>query len=454
MDVFMRDSDAFSWYMEGDPVLRSTVVAVAWLERSPDWDMFVAKLDEAVRQIPFFRQRVLEPPARLTTPRWAHDGSFDLMWHLRRVDSPVPHTPDTVLALARIAAMTAFDRAHPLWEFGLGGMQLALLLFDVDPISNTLDPVPTASIARRNEGGSGRFGTGGVLGQSLARDLDRLAELVGHAATSAAPSAVRAARHPLACANAILETVKSIGRTVAPVRSTLSPVMTDRGLTRHLEMLEVSLADLKRAAAAAGGSVNDGFMAAVTGGFRRYHEHHGAAPEKLRVTLPISIRTPEDPVGGNRITLMRFAVPVSEADPASRIKAIARLCRAARSERSLPLTDAIAGVLNFLPQVTVGSMLKHVDFLASDVPGFTFPVYLAGARLERYVAFGPTIGSSANLTLLSYDGTCGIGVTIDTAAVPDADVLVDCLREGFEEVLALGGSHDSVRMPMREILRC
>ena len=341
MDVFMRDSDAFSWYMEGDPVLRSTVVAVAWLERSPDWDMFVAKLDEAVRQIPFFRQRVLEPPARLTTPRWAHDGSFDLMWHLRRVDSPVPHTPDTVLALARIAAMTAFDRAHPLWEFtlvehlegdraalimkvhhsltdGLGGMQLALLLFDVDPISNTLDPVPTASIARRNEGGSGRFGTGGVLGQSVARDLDRLAELVGHAATSAAPSAVRAARHPLSCANAILETVKSIGRTVAPVRSTLSPVMTDRGLTRHLEMLEVSLADLKRAAAAAGGSVNDGFMAAVTGGFRRYHEHHGAAPEKLRVTLPISIRTPEDPVGGNRITLMRFAVPVSEADPASR----------------------------------------------------------------------------------------------------------------------------------------
>ena len=99
-------------------------------------------------------------------------------------------------------------------------------------------------------------------------------------------------------------------------------------------------------------------------------------------------------------------------------------------------------------------MLKHVDFLASDVPGFTFPVYLAGARLERYVAFGPTIGSSANLTLLSYDGTCGIGVTIDTAAVPDADVLVDCLRDGFEEVLALGGSHDSVRMPMREILGC
>ncbi len=477
MDLFMRESDAFSWHMERDPVLRSTVVAVAWLERSPDWDMFVAKLDQATRQIPFFRQRVLEPPARLTTPRWTHDGSFDLMWHLRRVDSPVPHTPNTVLALARIAATTAFDRARPLWEFtlvehlegdraalimkvhhsltdGLGGMQLALLLFEVDPISRALEPVPAAPTAGTNEGDSGRLGTAAVLGQSLARDWERLAGLVGHAAAGAPPSAARAARHPLASANAILETVKSIGRTVAPVRSTLSPVMTDRGLTRHLEILEVSLADLKRAAAAGGGTVNDAFMAAVTGGFRRYHEHHGVAPEKLRVTLPISIRTPEDPIGGNRITLMRFAVPVSDADPASRIKTIGSLCKAARDERSLPLTDAIAGVLNFLPQGAVGSMLKHVDFLASDVTGFTFPVYLAGARLERYVAFGPTIGSSANLTLLSYDGTCGIGVAIDTAAVPDADVLVDCLREGFEEVLALGGNHDSVRMPMREILGC
>ena len=64
-------------------------------------------------------------------------------------------------------------------------------------------------------------------------------------------------------------------------------------------------------------------------------------------------------------------------------------------------------------------MLKHVDFVASDVPGFPFPVYLAGAALERYVAFGPTIGTAVNLTLLSYTGACCVGITIDNAAVPD-----------------------------------
>jgi len=129
---------------------------------------------------------------------------------------------------------------------------------------------------------------------------------------------------------------------------------------------------------------------------------------------------------------------------------MARLCRSARDERSLPLTDAIAGTLNLLPPSVVGGMLKHVDFVASDVPGFTFPVFLAGAPLRRYAAFGPTIGTAVNLTLLSYRGTCCIGVTIDAAAVPDADLFAECLREGFEEVLDLAGDHATVRRPFRD----
>jgi len=237
---------------------------------------------------------------------------------------------------------------------------------------------------------------------------------------------------------------------VAPVRDTLSPIMKERSLGRHLDVLEVRLDDLTRAAAAAGGTVNDAFLAAVTGGLRRYHDRHGALVDDLRVTMPISIRTPDDPVGGNRITLMRFVVPVSDPDPASRVRAIGPLCRAARNERSLPFTNAIAGPLNLMPSGVVGSMLKHVDFLASDVPGLTFPVYLAGARVEQYVAFGPTTGSSVNLTLLSYDGTCAVGVTIDTAAVPDPHILVECVRDGFEEVLCLGGEHGPVRVPLRD----
>ena len=463
MDVFMRESDAFSWYMERDPTLRSTVVAIAWLEGSPDWDVLVAKLEVATRLIPMFRQRIVDVPGRVAPPRWTVDDGFDLAWHVRRMDSPFPHTPDTVITVARNAAMTGFDPSHPLWEFtlvehleggraalvmklhhsltdGLGGMQLALLLYDTE--ATAVAPVPDVD---RPEGE--RLGAADLLREAVVRNLKGALGIVASGTRAAMPATLRATRYPVASTTEAVRTVRSIGRTVAPVRETLSPIMKDRSQARHLETLEVSLADLKRAAAAAGGTVNDAFMAAVTGGLRRYHEYHGAPVDELRVTMPISLRTPDDPIGGNRITLMRFPVPVSDPDPASRIREMDERCRAAREERSLPFTNAIAATLNLLPPGVVGSILKHVDFLASDVPGFPFPVYLAGARVERYVAFGPTTGSSVNTTLLSYAGTCCVGMTIDTAAVPDPAVLAECMRDGFEEVLLLGGAHEAVRLP-------
>ncbi len=465
MGVFMRDTDAFTWYMERDPILRSTVVAVAWLDRSPDWDVLVARLERASRLLPILRQRVFALPVRLATPRWMVDGRFDLRWHLRRMDSPAPHTPETVVAIARNAAMTAFDRSFPLWEFtlvehlegeraalimkmhhsltdGLGAMQLAPLLFDLQRTPGAPDDDVEAPAGEP-------FRTVDLVRASLISDVGRAVGLARFAAGSVA-FALGSLRHPIAAVGEVVETTRSIARTVAPILGTLSPIMKERSLGRELDLLEVQLDDLTRAAAVAGGTLNDAFLAAVTGGLRRYHERHEAPVDSLRVTMPISIRRPSDPIGGNRITLMRFAVPVSDPDPAGRIREIGRLTRDARQERSLPFTNAIAGSFNLMPSGVVGGMLKHVDFLASDVPGLTSRVHLAGAMVQQYTAFGPTTGSSVNFTLISYGRTCCVGLTIDTAAVPDSDVLVECFRAGFLEVLDLGGPNDGVRLPLHD----
>jgi hypothetical protein len=39
--------------------------------------------------------------------------------------------------------------------------------------------------------------------------------------------------------------------------------------------------------------------------------------------------------------------------------------------------------------------------------------------------------------LLSYCSDVNLGVTIDPAAIPDPEVFVDCLRDGFEELIKL-----------------
>src|ERR1700675_738490 len=118
MTEFMRSSDAFTWAMESDPRLRSTVVTVLTLDRSPDWDDVCERFDRITRKLPMFRQRVVESPAP-APPRWEYAPDFDLRFHIRRVGAPKPGDLDGVLEMARLAAMEDFDRARPLWRVTL-----------------------------------------------------------------------------------------------------------------------------------------------------------------------------------------------------------------------------------------------------------------------------------------------------------------------------------------------
>jgi hypothetical protein len=115
VDAHMRQSDAFSWYMERDPLLRSTVVAVLLFDAAPDPDRLERRLERASRIVPGLRHHLVEPPLRLAPPRWVVDPSFDLSWHVRRVEAPAPHNRASVLELARTEGMAAVDGGRPLW---------------------------------------------------------------------------------------------------------------------------------------------------------------------------------------------------------------------------------------------------------------------------------------------------------------------------------------------------
>jgi hypothetical protein len=52
---------------------------------------------------------------------------------------------------------------------------------------------------------------------------------------------------------------------------------------------------------------------------------------------------------------------------------------------------------------------------------------------------GPTGGTAFNATVLSYRGGLDMGLNIDTAAVDDPALLRDCIRESFDELLAVKG---------------
>jgi diacylglycerol O-acyltransferase / wax synthase len=283
---------------------------------------------------------------------------------------------------------------------------------------------------------------------ALGYDWSQLFDFSMRHLSSAVGDAAHALRHPRSAAADVFETSEAIAHFVEPVSDTLSPVMTERHVKWHYDVLEVPLEELLSAAHAAGTKHNDAFIAGVTAGLRLYHEGHDARVEELRLTMPISIRKPGDPIGGNRITLMRFKVPVGTTDASERMAEIHRRSEEVKADRSVPFTNAIAGALNLLPRSYIGGMLKHVDFVASNVPGIRVPLYLSGARVDRFYGFGPTIGSALNVTLMSYCENCYVAVNIDTGAVPDPDVLMDCLRKGFDEVLAVSGGKGRAALPI------
>jgi diacylglycerol O-acyltransferase len=450
--------------MERDPVLRSTIVVVDWLDRAPDWDVLVASVDRLSRLMPALRQRVVVSSLGLTVPRWSYDPHFDLDWHLRRAAAPAPRTREAALQFARRSAMDAFDRDRPLWEVtlvegledgeaalivkfhhclsdGVGGMRMLEVIADPRREPLYLGPMPPAPPGDTPDQPAQVTGAVGAMAAQLTGLALRGAE-------AAIPALIRSARNPFGLARDTAAMARSVYRTAAPSSGVMSPVMRDRSMTRHLAMMEVSLDALKKAAKTADGTINDAYLAVVTGGLRRYHERHGATVEYLRAVIPISLRTMQDTGWGNKITLMRLTVPVGEPDPAARMRLLHQLTEAAREEPSLPITGAIAAALNMLPVGYVAGILKHADFVASNVPGIPMPVYVAGSKITGMFTFGPTIGTSLNATLLSYAGTCDIGINIDTAAVPDPHALLACLHESAAEITAFGGA-DSVRRPAR-----
>jgi diacylglycerol O-acyltransferase len=228
-----------------------------------------------------------------------------------------------------------------------------------------------------------------------------------------------------------------------PVSEPLSPIMGGRSLSVRFDTLTSSLPDLKAAAKAVDGTLNDAFVAAVAGGLKRYHDKHGADVDRLRMTMPINTRPdPDEVVAGNQFVPARFAFPVSIADPAERIRAMHDLLRGQRDEPALGALGPVSTVLNQLPlglsTAALGSMLKGIDVVTSNVPGAPIPIYAVGARMEANFGFGPLTGAACNITLLSYLDEVHLGISTDPAAVPDPEVFVDCLQDGFDEILDLG----------------
>ena len=454
----LSDSDSLLWRMEADPLLRLPVLVVALLDRRPTDDGVRATIERACATVPQLRQRIVDPPLGLGPPRWVDADGVSYDHHVRRQRLPEGGDLRAVLDLVEPDAVSAFDPARPLWSMrivdgiadgsgdrsavvlrfhhaitdGVGAIALAERIFDSTRRPRRIRQAAGAASddgERPDEPGTPAPGGVAALGQ-MAGSLLR---------TTAA-----AIRHPATALTGPLRLARSTVRVLAPTPPGGSPLLRGRGLDRRLDAFAVPFAGLRAAADRVGATVNDVLLAAVGGGIDRYHRERGSPVGAVRVTMPVSIRRPDDPAGGNRFAPARFVLPVDDPDPAVRARIAHAIVRAWRSEPALAGTDLLAAGLNVLPRPVVtrlfGGLLRDRDVNVSNVPGLRHFAYIGGARIERMWAFAPVSGAAFSVTLVSNADSGNLAIMCDRAAVEDPDRLARHVREAVGEVVALGGS--------------
>ncbi|MEZ5238529.1 MAG: wax ester/triacylglycerol synthase family O-acyltransferase [Microthrixaceae bacterium] len=456
-DHRMNDSDALMWNIEKDPMLRSTITTVVRVSGAIDRSALRAHVDRLSRAVPRLREARPGNPYSLAPPRWEVDPNFDMDYHLRFVRAPGEGTDEDVLRLAEPIAMQGFDRARPIWEMtcvsdlaggdtalvvkihhsvtdGVGAMRLMLELFDLEQ-----NPAPR----HQPEAPSVR-----VLNQA-----QRFLDAVGHQARSQRQMLERiidearegtrgVLRDPFSSMESATRMTESVGRLLAPATRPLGESLQGRSLSCHFEVLNLPLAPMKAAGHVAGGKLNDAFVTGILLAFRRYHAELGTHVESLRISMPINIRDENGPTtAGNAFVPARFVVPAGTDDVLTLLCETHQRLDAVVHEPAYALVEPLASVLNRFPATVTtkvfGSMMRGLDFQASNVPGSPIPLYLLGHRVRSIVPFGPMAGAGANLTLLSYEDTLTIGVNVDPAAVTEPGLFMRCLREAYDDVIAL-----------------
>jgi len=464
MDVLMLKGDA-------DPRTRAIMTGILTLDETPEWARLINAFEDASRAVPRMRQRVIGPVLPGMAPEWCVDPEFDVGYHVRRVGVPRGGGLSDVLELAASLSTAPLDAARPLWDAtlvdslaedgavlifrahhaltdGLGAVAVLASLLDLERGHYEPTDVTGEHGAPRSPGvGKPRRVR---LQQASTTQLRAATRRTAHFVEAGA----RLVRDPKGTVEASINMGGSLRRLVTRPVAEPSVLFRERSRRRVFRTLEVSLEQLRASSKASGCTVNDAYIAGLLGGFRRYHAAMGVETADVPLALPMSTRSEGNTAAGNHLSMARLAGPASIDDPAERMKVTHELIAGLRAEPALCLIDAVADVLQHVPSaLAIRGLTAHaqqVDLHASNLAGAPFAVYLAGARVRRMFPFGPLSGVPVMTVLLSYDGTCGIGLTLDPAAITDPDLFVQCVSQSFDEITGIARSavHGAPKEPL------
>jgi diacylglycerol O-acyltransferase / wax synthase len=446
---------------EANPRTRSGIMTLEILDATPDWERFRTRFENASRKVLRLRQKVVMPTLPTAAPRWVIDPDFNLDFHVRRMRVPEPGTLRQVFDLAEVAAQSPLDISRPLWSAtlveglddgraaimmhlshavtdGVGAVEMFANIYDLerDPPPQDPPPLPIPQDLSPND----------LMREGFNKLPGSIAGGVRGVVYAAAHVVAEVIRDPISRMGDVVDYARSGARVMGAVAEP-SPVLRRRSLSSRSEAIDIEFGVLHKAAKAAGGSINDAYLAGLCGALRLYHAAKGVPIDSLPMAVPVNLRSEADPAGGNRFAGVNLAAPIGVADPEKRIKNIRSQMTRKRDERALDMVGAIAPVLSVMPDSVLESIagsLVSSDVQASNVAVYAGDTFIAGAKILRQYGLGPLPGVAMMVVLISRAGYCTITTRYDRASITDPALFARCLLSGFDEVLALGGDGRAV----------
>ena len=453
---YLSHWESVMWRADNDPRTRATGSMFERLETEPDWDRFVAAHERGTRMVPRLRERIVDPLVPLVTPAWSLDPHFDIEHQVYRVQVPPPGTEAQLCETVASILQRPLDRERPPWEVvlltGLEGGRAAymfrthhvlgdgLALVQVmDMLHSSTAPPGTRQVPQYPDRPT--FTRASLLSTRLAQQAVGAPIGAMRSTRDANATMLRSARRPMRSTKETIEYVRSLQRKMS-TELPRSPLLAGAGgIGARVAFVDFPQAALRAAGKVAGGSVNDVYLAGMIGGLRRFHERHGVRVEEIPVSIPISLRKASDPLGGNHFTGATMRGPLFETDPARRVQLVRQRVKECRAEPALAFVEHVAPMLARLPVAAiieiVGNSTSAVDVQLTNIPGVGHTAYIAGAKVTHACPIGPRPAVAMMAGMMTYEGRACIAMNLDRDVFPDTEVLLDCVREGFDEVLAL-----------------
>ncbi len=434
------------------PEVPRQIASLAILEPggSLTYDRLVGVISERLDIVPRYRQVPRKVPGGLGTPLWVDDEDFDISLHVRRSALPRPGTRDALHELVGRLVARRLDADRPLWELylveGLEDGSVALLFKAHQALVDGSETIDLAQVLLEetdrvrdipHEDWNPRPSPG-LLG-TVAHTVERNVRHPGEALRIAELNAGKVAR------------VLPLVGGAAPTRSGV--LSTHLSRHRRFTTVRTCLDDYRRVRDEHGGTVNDVILAAITGGIRGWmltRAEPVTSKTSFRAMVPMSVVSDDGlPTSlGSKVRGHLLSLPVGESNPVVRLHQVSYALKDHRETGSAVAANQLASLPGFATSTfhAVGARVAATEtgrghhLTITNVPGPQEPVYMAGEQLAEVYPAIPLIDQRAvSIAVTSYHGGVFHGIVADREAVPDVDVLGQCIREALEELVETVG---------------